>query len=91
MNKSELVAAVADSAGVSQTAAGDCIDAMFETIAAQVAAGNSVQITGWLKAERAATSAREGRNPSTGEAIHVPAGTRTKLTAGAKLKAAGKS
>ena len=32
-----------------------------------------------------------GRNPQTGEAIQVPAGTRTKLSAGSKLKAAGKS
>jgi nucleoid DNA-binding protein len=44
-----------------------------------------------LKAEKAKTSARTGRNPQTGAAIQVPAGTRTKLTVGSKLKAAGKS
>ncbi len=91
MNKGELIAAMAESAGVSQKDAGACLDAMFETIADQVSKGNEVAITGWLKAERAKTSARTGRNPQTGEAIQVPAGTRTKLTVGSKLKAAGKS
>ena len=91
MNKGELVVAIADAAGVSQKDAGACLEALFETIAAQVSAGNEISITGWLKAERANTSARTGRNPQTGQTIHVPAGTRTKLTAGSKLKAAGKS
>jgi len=91
MNKGELVAAMADAAGVSQKDAGACLDAMFETIASEVSAGNEVSITGWLKVEKANTSARTGRNPQTGEAIEVPAGTRTKVSAGSKLKAAGKS
>ena len=91
MNKSELVAAMADAADVSQKDAGACLDAMFETIAAQVSAGNQVSITGWMKIEKANTSARTGRNPQTGEAIQVAAGTRTKVSAGSKLKAAGKS
>jgi DNA-binding protein HU-beta len=91
MNKSELVAAMADRAGVSQKDAGACLDAMFEVIADQVSKGNEVSITGWLKAEKAKTSARTGRNPQTGATIHVPAGTRTKLSVGSKLKAAGKS
>jgi len=91
MNKGELVAAVAEQADVSQKDAGACIDAMFEIIAAEVGKGNEVSITGWLKAEKANTKARTGRNPQTGETINVPAGPRTKLTVGSKLKAAGKS
>jgi len=91
MNKGELVAAIAEKADVSQKDAGACLDAMFETIASEVGSGNQVAITGWLKAERANTSARVARNPQTGEEIQVPAGTRTKLTVGSKLKAAGKS
>ena len=91
MNKGELTAAMADRAGVSNKDAGACLDAMFDIIAEQVSAGNEVAITGWLKAERANTSARTGRNPQTGQPIHVPAGTRTKLSVGSKLKAAGKS
>lgn len=91
MNKGELTAAMADRAGVSNKDAGACLDAMFDIIAEQVSAGNEVSITGWLKAERANTSARTGRNPQTGQPIHVPAGTRTKLSVGSKLKAAGKS
>jgi len=91
MNKGELVAAMADKADVSQKDAGACLDAMFEIIADQVGNGNEVAITGWLKAERANTSARVARNPQTGAEIQVPAGTRTKLSVGSKLKAAGKS
>ena len=91
MNKGELVAAMADAAGVSQKDAGACLDAMFEIIAGQVSAGNEVAITGWLKVEKANTNARTGRNPQTGEPVNIPAGTRTKVSAGSKLKAAGKS
>lgn len=91
MNKGELVAAMAEAADVSQKDAGACLDAMFDTIAGQVAAGNEVAITGWLKVEKANTNARTGRNPQTGEPVHIPAGTRTKVSVGSKLKAAGKS
>lgn len=91
MNKGELVAAMAEAADVSQKDAGACLDAMFEIIAGQVSAGNEVAITGWLKIEKANTNARTGRNPQTGEPVNIPAGTRTKVSAGSKLKAAGKS
>lgn len=91
MNKGELVAAMAEAADVSQKDAGACLDAMFETIAGQVSAGNEVSITGWLKVEKANTNARTGRNPQTGEPVNIPAGTRTKVSVGSKLKAAGKS
>ena len=91
MNKGELIAAMADKAGVSQKDAGACLDAMMSTIEAEIGNGGEVGITGYLKFERAATSARVARNPQTGEAIDVPAGTRCKVSVGAKLKAAGKS
>lgn len=91
MNKGELVAAMADKAGVSQKDAGACLDAMMSTIESEISGGREVAITGYLKFERAATSARTARNPQTGEEINVPAGTRCKVTVGAKLKAAGKS
>ena len=91
MNKAELVAAMAEQAGVSQKDAGACLDAMMSTIESEVSSGGEVAITGYLKFERANTSARVARNPQTGAEIEVPAGTRTKVTVGAKLKAAGKS
>lgn len=91
MNKGELVTAMADQAGVSQKDAAACLDAMMSTIESEISNGREVAITGYLKFERANTSAREARNPQTGETINVPAGTRCKVTVGAKLKAAGKS
>ena len=91
MNKGELVAAMADKAGVSQKDAGNCLDAMMGTIESEISNGGEVAITGYLKFERANTNARVARNPQTGEAINVPAGTRCKVSVGAKLKNAGKS
>ncbi len=91
MNKGELVAAMAEAAGVSQKDAGNCLDAMLSTVETEVSAGREVAITGYIKFERAATSARSARNPQTGETIEVPAGTRCKVTLGSKLKNAGKS
>ncbi len=91
MNKGELIAAMADKAGVSQKDAGNCLDAMMSTIESEISGGGEVAITGYLKFERANTSARVGRNPQTGETINVPAGTRCKVSVGSKLKSAGKS
>ncbi|WP_298229185.1 HU family DNA-binding protein [Gryllotalpicola sp.] len=90
LNKTELVAAVAGSTGLSQAAVGGVIDTFFETIASTVSKGGKVTIPGWLAAERTATAARTGRNPQTGAEIKIAAGHRVKLTAGSKLKAAVK-
>ena len=86
MNKGELVAAMADSAGISQKDAGAALDAMFETIAAEIGKGNQVSITGWLKVEKANTSARTGRNPQTGATVQIPARNVPKFSAGKGLK-----
>ncbi len=91
MNKGELIVAIAEQADVSQKDAGRCLDAMMSTIESEISNGGEVSITGYLKFERASTSARVARNPQTGESIDVPAGTRCKVSVGAKLKNAGKS
>ncbi len=49
MNKSDLIAAMADRAGVSNKDAGGCLDAFFDVVAGEVAAGgDKVSIPGWL-------------------------------------------
>ena len=92
MNKSDLIAAMADKAGVSNKDAGACLDAMFDVVADAVAAGNEkVTVPGWISFEQTVRKARMGRNPQPGEAISIPATKAVKVSAGSKLKAAAKS
>lgn len=88
MNRSELVAAVAEKTGTSQKAVNDVLDSVFDLFATSVANGEKVTIPGWLAVERTDRAARTGRNPQTGETIQIAAGHSVKLTAGSKLKAA---
>ncbi len=88
LNRSELVAAVAEKSGNSQAAVNGVLDAVFEVFTEQVSKGEKVTIPGWLAVERTERAARTGRNPQTGETIQIPAGYSVKLSAGSKLKAA---
>ena len=88
LNRSELVAAVAEKSDNSQAAVNGVLDAVFEVFAEQVSQGEKVTIPGWLAVERTERAARTGRNPQTGETIQIPAGYSVKLSAGSKLKAA---
>ncbi len=88
MNRSELVAAVAEKTGNSQVAVNGVLDAVFDAFVEQISQGEKVSIPGWMAVERTDRAARTGRNPQTGEAIQIPAGHSVKLTAGSKLKAA---
>jgi DNA-binding protein HU-beta len=90
ITKTELVASIASATGQSQSTVSGVLDALFATVAEAVAAGNKVSIPGWIAFEQVATAARTGRNPQTGEEIQIAAGTRVKVTAGSKLKAAVK-
>ena len=88
MNRSELVSAVAEKAGVSQKDADSVLRAFTETVTSAVSEGQKVQIPGFLTLERVERSARQARNPRTGETIDVPAGFGVKATAGSALKGA---
>ncbi len=73
MNKTELIASVAQSAGVTKKDAEHIVNATFETITAQLAAGERVQVSGFGIFEVKERQARVGRNPQTKEAIEIPA------------------
>jgi DNA-binding protein HU-beta len=90
LNKDDLVAAVAAHTGESQAAVNRVVDALFETIAKTVAAGDKVTIPGWLSVSKGHRSARTGRNPQTGATIQIAASNTVKVSAGSKLKAAVK-
>lgn len=78
MNKTELIAAVAEKTGLTKKDAERVVSATFETVVATLKNGEKVQISGFGNFEVKAREARIGRNPRTKEEIKIPA---TKLPA----------
>ena len=73
MNKTELIAAVAEKAGLTKKDAERVINATFESITASLVAGDKVQVSGFGIFEAKTREARVGRNPRTKETIQIPA------------------
>jgi DNA-binding protein HU-beta len=91
MNRSELIAALAERTEVTRQDADAVLAALAETVGDVVAKGDEkVTVPGFLTFERTHRAAREGRNPSTGASITIPAGYSVKVSAGSKLKEAAK-
>lgn len=90
MTKSEFVDQVAERAGLSKKDAGDAVDAVLQTIEDTLRRGSEVVFSGFGKFSVSNRSAREGRNPATGETIHIAASRVPKFSAGAGLKKAVK-
>ncbi len=76
MNKTELIAATAEKAGLTKKDTERVVCATIDTIVAALAAGERVQISGFGIFEPKTREARVGRNPRTKETIEIPA-TRT--------------
>ena len=73
MNKTELIAAVAEKTGMTKKDAERVVSATFETITASVKKGDKVSISGFGIFEAKNREARIGRNPRTKEEIKIPA------------------
>ena len=73
MNKCELIAAVAQAAGVQKKDAERVVNATVDIMAAALAKGEKVQLTGFGTFETKEREARIGRNPHTKESIEIPA------------------
>ena len=73
MNKTELIAAAAESAGVSKKDAERVLNAAIDSITAALASGSRVQLSGFGIFEVKEREARVGRNPHTRQAIEIPA------------------
>ena len=84
MNKTELIAAIAQNAGVSKKDAERVLNATVDTITASLVKGDKVQVSGFGIFEVRTREARTGRNPRTKETIEIPA---TKLPAFKAAKA----
>jgi DNA-binding protein HU-beta len=91
MNRSDLVDAIAGRSGVSKSDVDKTLTAFYDVAAGLVArGGDKLTIPGFLSIEQVTRSARQGRNPQTGERISIPESKGVKISAGSKLKAAAK-
>lgn len=86
MTKHELAKQVAANAGLTGEQAKSAVDAAFDTIAGELAAGRDVAIAGFGKFSVGERAAREGRNPATGETLQIAASRAAKFSAAAGLK-----
>ena len=73
MTKTELIAAVAEKAGLTKKDSERVVSATFEAIAASLAKGERVQVSGFGIFEVKTRESRTGRNPRTKETIQIPA------------------
>ena len=86
MNKSDLVDAIADSAGLSKADAARALDAVVDTVTDALKAGDSVSLVGFGTFTVRDRAARTGRNPRTGETIQIAASKNPAFKAGKALK-----
>lgn len=86
LSKTDLVAAIAEKTGKSKAETKLFLDATLETITDELARGNDISLIGFANWKVAHKEARTGRNPSTGEAINIPAQKVVKITVGKALK-----
>ena len=86
MNKTELIAAIAENAELSKKDAEKALKALVEVVTEELKKGEKVQLVGFGTFEVSERAAREGRNPSTGEAMKIDACKAPKFKAGKALK-----
>ena len=85
MNKTELIAAMAESAGITKAAADKALLGMLEAVTDSLQKGENVTLIGFGTFSAVKRDARTGRNPQTGKAIKIPAKTVAKFKVGKKL------
>ncbi len=86
MNKTELVAAIVEKAGVQKKDAEAVVKAFTEVVTDELKAGGSVQLVGFGTFAVSERAAREGLNPATKEKITIAASKAPKFKAGKALK-----
>lgn len=88
MNKSELVASVAEVAELTKKDAEKAVNAVFASVQKALVEDDKVQIIGFGSFEVRTRAARKGRNPQTGDTIEIPASKNPVFKAGKALKEA---
>jgi DNA-binding protein HU-beta len=85
MNKSELIAKMAEDAGISKAQAQSALNSMMDGVGASMKKGDKVTLVGFGTWSVSRREARTGRNPQTGAAIQIAAKNVVKFKAGAEL------
>ena len=86
MNKTELVAAMAEQTNLSKKDAEAALQAFIDVVSEELKKGEKVQLVGFGTFEVSERAAREGRNPQTGETMEIKASKTPKFKAGKALK-----
>ena len=86
MNKTELVAAMAEHADMTKKDAEKALTAFTEVVAKELKKGEKIQLVGFGTFEVSERAAREGRNPQSGEVMKIAASKAPKFKAGKALK-----
>lgn len=88
MNRSDVITAAAQRSGLAPQVVDQALAALQSVITEALVKDEKVTIPGFVSFEAVQRSAREGRNPSTGEKMHIPARIAVKVSAGQSLKRA---
>lgn len=86
MNKTELVAAIAENADLSKKDSEKVLKAFIDVVTEELKKGEKIQLVGFGTFEVIERAAREGRNPLTGEKMQIKASKAPKFKAGKALK-----
>ena len=86
MNKTELIAAMAEESGLTKTDPEKALNAFVPQVAAALKAGEKIQLTGFGSFEVKERAERIGRNPRTKEEVKIPASKAPVFKAGKPLK-----
>ena len=86
MNRTEMIAAIADKANISKKDADKALKAFTDTVAEELAAGKKVQLVGFGTFEVSERAARVGINPHTRQPLQIEASKSPKFKAGKALK-----
>ena len=85
MNKAELIAKIADDAGITKTQANKTVDSFVEAVTKTLKKGDKVTLVGFGTFSVSKRAARNGRNPQTGAVIKIKAKKVAKFKAGKEL------
>ena len=88
MNKTELVAAMAEKAGLSKKDAEAALKAFTDAVTDELKKGGKIQLVGFGTFEVSERAARDGRNPQTGAPMKIAASKAPKFKAGKAFKEA---
>ncbi|HID0768193.1 TPA: HU family DNA-binding protein [Clostridium botulinum] len=86
MNKKSLLAKMSEKSGLTQKDAETALKSFIESVEEALEGGDKVQLTGFGTFETRERAERQGRNPSTGEEINIPASVVPAFKVGKNLK-----